>query len=57
MTSWAMLKTYGKTPVELGVASWDEVDQWWADAMLLISEGFEAGQENQLILPGGRHAR
>lgn len=39
VTSFAMLEMWGKTPVDLGVASWDEVDTWWFDAMIEIKGG------------------
>jgi len=47
--SWAMLENWGKTPVELGLSSWDEVDPWWGDAMLLISEGFETTSKSNIV--------
>lgn len=45
VVSWTMLESYGKTPVELGLDSWEDVDPWWAEAMLEISAGFAAGQK------------
>lgn len=43
VASWAMLESWHKTPVDVGIASWDDVDPWWAEAMLEISAGYAAG--------------
>jgi hypothetical protein len=45
VVSWTMLENWGKTPVELGLSSWDDVDPWWGEAMLEISAGYAAGQK------------
>lgn len=45
VVSWSMLENWNKTPVELGLYSWDDVDPWWGEAMIEISAGFAAGQK------------
>ena len=40
--SFAHYDLWGKTPVDLGVGSWDDVDAWWEDAMMEIKHGVSA---------------
>jgi len=42
VTSWVMLENWHKTPTDLGL-DWDDVDPWWAEAMLEIEAGYAAG--------------
>lgn len=42
VVSFVMLDEFGLTPLDLGLDSWDEVDPWWAEAMLEIKGGFNA---------------
>ena len=39
-----MLELWSKTPIDLGVTSWENVDPWWEDAMLEIKQGYSAQQ-------------
>lgn len=43
--SWTYLENWKKTPVELGLTGWDDVDPWWGEAMLEISAGYAAGHK------------
>lgn len=47
MTAFCWMEWAGKTPRDLGL-SWDEVDPWYHDAMLLIKGGFARGQKKKL---------
>lgn len=41
MQSFVILEQWGKTPVDLGEVSWDDVDPCWQQAMLTIKSGLE----------------
>lgn len=39
--SYTFLDRFGKTPLDLGARSWDEVDPCWGAAMLVLDSTFE----------------